>query len=81
MQERALRQLEGVHKKAKIEDEEAYKKNAYKLVHFHVEAFDGRIVENKMDLEDGVRGGTLGDLALLSDGDVGAKTNTISSKF
>jgi len=42
-----------VHKRAKIEEAEAHRKNAYKLVHFHIKAFDGEIALNKMDLEDG----------------------------
>ena len=38
-----------------IQDDEAHRKNAYKLVHFHIEAFDSQIAFNKMDLEDGAR--------------------------
>ena len=82
MQGRAVKVLEGVHKKAKIEDEEAYSKNAYKLLHYHIEAFDSKIVLNKIDLDDQDGLEDADDIGAFSDAEeLGRMGGTVSSKF
>ena len=52
MYERAMKQLQTVTEKRDITVEEATNKNALKLIHFHIEAFDDKIALNKMDYDD-----------------------------